>query len=282
MLNEARAREVGVTTSLTGKVAVVTGAGGGLGRAAALELSRRGATVVLVDRVTRECEQTAALLPGESLAITADITNEDDVDGYLDTARVTFGHVDLHHLNAGVVGSLAPFPSIPVDEFDHVISVNLRGQFLGLRGAFRQFAETKSTGAVVVTTSIHGLRGSADMPVYQMSKHGLVGLVRAGAMYGGPLGIRVNGVAPGIVPTARDEAVRADMSRRAVTGPMRRAGTPEEIATAVAFLLSEDASYINGAILPVDGGASAVNVVRPSGGAGSWSTEEFDTSYYPH
>jgi Dehydrogenases with different specificities (related to short-chain alcohol dehydrogenases) len=266
---------------MDGKVAVITGAGGGLGRATALELSRRGARVVLVDRAGDDARRTAELLPGESLVVEADVTREDEVAGYLEAARTRFGSIDLHHLNAGIVGTLTPLPQIPLSEFEDVTAVNLRGQFLGMRGAFREYAAQGAGGSIVVTTSIHGLRASADLPVYQMTKHGLVGLVQAGAVYGGPLGVRVNGVAPGVIPTARDEAVRADMAHRAATGPMRRAGRPEEIATAVAFLLSDDASYVNGAILPVDGGAAAVNIVRPSGGAGAWDTGAFDASYYP-
>jgi len=272
----AEPTEEGIMASRPSPVAVVTGAGSGLGRATAILLASQGVRVVLVDRDGEGLRQTATQLAGPSLVVEADISREEDVAGYLDAARREFGRIDAHHLNAGIVGSLTPFPDIPVDEFDQVVAVNLRGQFLGLRGAFRMFAEQGGGGAVVVTTSIHGLRGSADLASYQVTKHGLVGLVRAGAVYGGPLGVRVNGVAPGIVPTAKDPDVRADMRARAVTGPMRRAGEPEEIASAVAFLLSDASSYITGAILPVDGGASAVNIVRPSGGAGAWDVAAFD------
>ena len=115
-------------------------------------------------------------------------------------------------------------PDIPIEEFDEVVAGNLLGQFLGLRGAFRVFREKGGPGWVVVTTSIHGLHGSADLGAYQISKHGLVGLVRAGALFGGPLGIRVNAVAPEIVTTALDENTRADRIQWAATGPLRRAG----------------------------------------------------------
>lgn len=114
------------------------------------------------------------------------------------------GRVDLHHLNAGIPGSPGGFPDLDVTEFDRVMAVNVRGMFLGLRGAFRRYRAQHSTGAVVLTASIASLRGSADLIAYQTSKHAVLGLLRGAAMYGGPLGIRVNAVAPGMVPTNLD------------------------------------------------------------------------------
>jgi len=135
---------------------------------------------------------------------------------------------------------------------------------------------------VALTASIASLTGSADLLAYQTSKHAVVGLVRGAAMYGGPLGIRVNGVAPGIVPTNLFAAAAMvagghnDMARRASTTPLRRAGTPGDIAAVTTFLLSVDAGYITGQIVCADGGASVVNTVRPSGGSGAWDTTSID------
>ncbi len=133
----------------------------------------------------------------------------------------------------------------------------------------------------MITASIASLRGSADLIAYQTSKHAVLGLLRGAAMYGGPLGIRVNAVAPGIVPTALfSPAGRDDMVRRAASAPLRRAGTPDEIASVVAFLLSDEAAYMTGEVVSVDGGSSIVSTVRPSGGAGAWDFGALDERTY--
>jgi NAD(P)-dependent dehydrogenase (short-subunit alcohol dehydrogenase family) len=159
--------------------------------------------------------------------------------------------------------------------------VNVRGIFLGLRGAFRRYRAAGAAGSVVITASIASLRGSADLIAYQTSKHAVLGLLHGAAMYGGPLGIRVNAVAPGIVPTALfTPAGRADMVRRCATAPLRRAGTPDEIASVVAFLLSDEAAYMTGETVSVDGGSSVVSTVRDSGGAGAWDFGAHDERTY--
>ena len=270
--------------SLEGRVAVVTGAAGGIGGATAARLSREGAAVVLVDSDGDAAERTAKELDGDAIAVAADVSREEDVARYMDAAVQRFGRVDLHHLNAGIPGSAAALPDLTVEEFDRVIAVNVRGPFLGLRAAFRQYLRQEPRGgeAVVVTASIASLRGSADLLPYHTSKHGVLGLVRSAAVYGGPLGIRVNAVAPGIVPTdlfagaGSGPGTGNDMVRRASTSPMRRAGTPEEIAGVVAFLLGPDAGYLTGEVVSVDGGTSVVNTARPSGGAGAWDTATVD------
>ncbi|MET0806261.1 MAG: SDR family oxidoreductase, partial [Lacisediminihabitans sp.] len=155
-----------------------------------------------------------------------------------------------------------------------------------LRAAFRQFRAQGGAGGIVVTASIASLTGSADLLPYQTSKHGVVGLVHGAAVYGGPLGIRVNGVAPGIVPTelfasaASTTGGKNDMERRASTTPLRRAGAADEIAGVAAFLLSDDAAYVTGQIVSADGGATIVNTVRPSGGAGAWDPSGIDRALY--
>jgi NAD(P)-dependent dehydrogenase (short-subunit alcohol dehydrogenase family) len=285
---------------LDGKVAIVTGGGHGLGRASAIRLAEEGVHVVVADLDADAARQVAGSLATESAGAGGSIASEADTDAWLELAVRRFGRVDLYHLNAGIPGSFARLPDLTADDFDAVMSVNLRGTFLGLRAAFRQFerqagerqpGEDQSgagsgRGAICVTASIASLRGSADLLPYQTSKHGVVGLVHGAAVYGGPLGIRVNAVAPGIVPTELFAAAAGapggmnDMEARAATTPLRRAGTPADIAGVVAFLLSDDAGYITGEVVSADGGATCVSTVRPSGGAGAWDTAAADRKTY--
>lgn len=269
-----------------GRVAVVTGAGSGLGRASAERLAAEGARVVLVDVDEERARAVAAGIDGETLVVRGDVSSEADVEAYMALAVERFGRVDHHHLNAGIFGAFIPLPELPLEEFERVMAVNVRGQFLGVRAAFRQFSAQGAPGSIVLTASIASLTGSADLLAYHTSKHAVTGLVHGAAVYGGPLGIRVNAVAPGIVPTELFAAAagisggKDDMGRRASTTPLRRAGTAQEIASVAAFLLSEDAAYVTGQLVSADGGATIVNTVRPSGGAGAWDTRIVDEPLY--
>jgi NAD(P)-dependent dehydrogenase (short-subunit alcohol dehydrogenase family) len=256
---------------LAGKVAIVTGGGSGIGAAAALRLSREGSSVVVVDAKADAAERVAAELPGPGLAVAADVSSEDDVGRYMRAALERFGRVDLYHLNAGIAGTPAPIPDIEAAEFDRVLAVHARGMFLGLRAAFRQYRAQGGGGAVVTTASLAGLRGAADIVPYHVAKHAVVGLTQCAAVYGGPLGIRVNAVAPGIIPTGllagpgADPAALRDAAERAWNStPLGRMGTPEEVAALVAFLLSDDAAYVSGGVHAVDGAAGATNPFRPA------------------
>jgi NAD(P)-dependent dehydrogenase (short-subunit alcohol dehydrogenase family) len=289
---------MGAQRGLDGRVAVVTGGAGGIGAATARRLSAEGVRVVVVDTDESRAQQVAQSLAGPSTWVRADVADEADVARYLEVAVSHFGRVDLHHLNAGVAGSLTALPELTAEEFDRVMAVNVRGVFLGIRAAFRQFAvqppdpaagqdgAAGGSGAIVITASIGSLRGSADLLPYQTSKHAVLGLLHGAAVYGGPLGIRVNAVAPGIVPTDLFAATpdapggKADMTSRASTTPLRRAGTADDIAAVVAFLLSADAAYMTGEVVSADGGASIVSSVRPSGGAGAWDTAAHDRALY--
>src|SRR5690606_28224369 len=176
-------------------------------------------------------------------------------------------------------------------DFDRVIAINLRGVFLGVRAAFRQYEVQARAGApggaIVVTASIASLRAGDDLIAYHASKHGVVGVVKSAAMFGGPIGVRVNAVAPGIVPTALFAGAGSgpgggdDMARRAATSPLRRPGTGDEIASVVEFLLGDGAAYMTGEGVSVDGGAAAVSIVRPSGGAGAWDPRAHDLRMHP-
>jgi NAD(P)-dependent dehydrogenase (short-subunit alcohol dehydrogenase family) len=242
-----------------------------MGAATAARLSDEGASVVAVDINAEGAGAVAGSLPGPAIAVGADVSLEADVDRYVEAAVERFGRIDLHHLNAGIGGSLLPLPDVTVEEFDRIVAVDLRSVFLGLRAAFRQYRLQGSGGAIVTTASVAGLRASADIVPYQAAKHGVIGLTSSAAVYGGPLGVRANSIAPGIVPTGLlDEYPDPEAQRRwAITraknaAPLERMGTVEEVAALVAFLLSDESGYVTGQVIPIDGGATVTNTTRPA------------------
>jgi NAD(P)-dependent dehydrogenase (short-subunit alcohol dehydrogenase family) len=273
--------------SVAGKVCLITGAAGGLGSATARRLAADGVRLVLTDVDGERLAALAKELPVETVVHTGDVASEADVEAAVAAGVEAFGRIDLHHLNAGIPGPLVRLTELSVQDWDRVMGINLRGVFLGVREAFRQYERQGGGGAIVLTASIASLRGSDDLLAYQASKHGVLGLLKGAALYGGPIGVRVNAVAPGIVPTALFAAAGAspgggdDMVRRAATSPLRRAGTGDEIASVVAFLLGDGASYMTGEVVSVDGGAAAVSIVRPSGGAGAWDPRPGDVRMHP-
>jgi NAD(P)-dependent dehydrogenase (short-subunit alcohol dehydrogenase family) len=252
----------------TGKVVVVTGAGGGIGRATAARLAAEGASLVLVDRVKQALDETRAVIERAGVpvvAVEADVTQWSDVQRYVAAASERFGGIDAFFNNAGILGAVSPLTEYPEAEFDRVLAVNVKGVWLGMKAVAPAMA-ARGGGAIVNTASIAGLRGSPNLIAYTASKHAVVGLTRSAAIELVRRGIRVNAVCPAPIETpmareleqgfARDNPARAH-ERFAASIPMRRFGEPDEVAALVVFLLSSDAAYINGGIYTVDGGSMA-------------------------
>jgi NAD(P)-dependent dehydrogenase (short-subunit alcohol dehydrogenase family) len=259
--------------SLRNKVAVVTGAAGGIGSAVARRLSQEGARVVAVDLDAAAAERIAAGLPTNAIGVGADVASSEDVDRYMSAALERFGRIDGVHLNAAYPGKLVPLVDSETADFDKVMATNVRGVYLGLRAAVRQLAGQADGGAVVVTSSTAGLAGAPLWGPYVASKHAVIGLVRSAALEAARDRIRINAVCPGLTDTdmARSTEDVADPNDRSAARaicehrvPIGRYAEPYEMAASVAWLLSDEASYITGATLAIDGGLTAGGYVSPA------------------
>jgi NAD(P)-dependent dehydrogenase (short-subunit alcohol dehydrogenase family) len=251
-----------------GKVVVISGGGGGIGRATAVRLAGEGARLVLVDRARDALAASLAAVEGAggiALSVEADVTRRTDVERYVAVAQERFGSIDAFFNNAGILGPVRPLVEYPEDDFDRVIAVNLKGVWLGLR-TVGPILMARGGGAIVNTASIAGLRSAANLVAYAASKHGVVGLTRTAAAEFARRGVRVNAVCPAPIDTAMAAELeqhwgRGDpvtfRKRMSATIPLGRYGTPEEVAALVTFLLSEEASYLSGGIYTVDGGSMA-------------------------
>jgi NAD(P)-dependent dehydrogenase (short-subunit alcohol dehydrogenase family) len=249
----------------TGRVAIVTGAAGGIGGAVARLLASEGAKVVVVDREEEGLQKIAAEV-GSTTAVVADVSVEADVHAYVQRAVADHGRIDLFMNNAGIEGAFGPITDIEVEEFDRVMAINARGVFLGLQKVMRVMRDQGDGGAIVNTASMAVIRARADFSPYIASKYAVAGLTSAAAYDGAPFGIRVNAVAPGLIDTRMAHSVAAltaphdpqgRMDAIAQQVPLRRYGTPEEVAHSVAWLLSDAASYVTGSLHATDGGFNA-------------------------
>ena len=250
--------------TLHGKIALVTGAGSGIGRATSLVLAREGATVVVSDVNAQGGEETLSAIKdmgGDGMFVHADVSRAADVEALVDATVAAYGRLDCAYNNAGIEGYIGGrLHEYPEDTWDRLMDINAKGVWLCLKYEIRQMLK-QGGGAIVNTASAAGLVGSRRLSAYSASKHAVVGLTKSAALEYATDGIRVNAVCPGIIDTPMMDRLVEGREDYAATIPTRqpigRKGTPEEIAEAVAWLCSDAASLVTGLAMSVDGAFTA-------------------------
>lgn len=251
-----------------GKVAIITGAAGGIGRAAAIRLASEGACIVAVDLGEADMIDTLADVKGaggEGIAVAADVSRWSDVENYVAQAVSRFGGVDYLFNNAGIEGAVTSLLDYPEDTWDRVMAVNVKGVWLGIKAA-APVMRRRGGGSIVNTSSVAGLGGTPRFPAYGTSKHAVIGLTKAASIELAPDRIRVNAICPSPIETRMMRSLERGLNPdepeaahqlMAANIPLGRYGEPAEVAALTAFLFSDDASYITGGIYTVDGGSRA-------------------------
>ena len=252
---------------LAGKHTIVTGAGSGIGRASARKFAAEGAAVLAVDRVKSAIEETVAQIVGaggKAIGVTADVGAEAEVENFVARAVEAFGGLDAVYANAGISGGLLPLAEQTVEHWQEILRINLIGPFLAIKHAAPLMVR-QGAGSIICTASVAGLRANAGGNPYSASKAGVISLVQtaANSLYG--TGVRVNAICPGLIETGMTEPIferareRGTHERIGQLNPLTRYGNPEEIAAMAAFLTSDEASYVNGQAIAVDGGLSSTH-----------------------
>jgi NAD(P)-dependent dehydrogenase (short-subunit alcohol dehydrogenase family) len=249
---------------LEGKSVIITGAGSGIGRAAALLFTKEGAKLIAVDRseAVKDTVEQVRKAGGTAEAVMADAGSEKDVIGFIDKALSAYGRLDAIWANAGISGGLVPLAEQTVEHWQEILRINLIGPFLAIKYAMPHMIAQKS-GAIVLTASVAGLKSGASGHPYAASKAGVISLVQTTAYSLSGTGVRINAVCPGLVETGMTKPLFDNARQRGTEqkigqlNPLKRAGQPHELAAMGLFLASDEASYVNGQAIPVDGGLTA-------------------------
>lgn len=243
---------------MSGKVALITGAGSGIGHAAALAFARAGAAVVLAGRREAELQAVAGLVTaagGKAAAVPTDVSDAGAVEALVKGAIDRFGRLDAAFNNAGTLGILKPIVQLTAEDFDRVMSVNLRGVWLLVKHEIEVMTAQGCGGTIVNTTSFVAQAASAGTSIYAASKAAVDSMIRAVALEAGPSGIRINNIAPGVIRTPMSQGLGAEMSAAlAAHAALKRLGEPEDVGDVAVWLCTDEARFITGQTILVDGG----------------------------
>ncbi len=254
------------TGALAGKVAIITGAGSGIGRASAIRFAAEGAKVVLGD-MSDSVHETAKMIGDAATAMQMDAGKEEDVAAIVAHAITTFGQVDIAFANAGISGGMEGIFDNTVENFTEVLRVNLIGPWLMVKHAGKAMVDAKNGGSIILTASVAGIRSGAGGPPYSASKAGVINLTKVSSQQMSDTGVRVNAICPGLTETGMTKPTFEYAKDKGVThklgqlNPLRRGAQPEELANMALFLASDQASYVNGQAIAVDGGLSSSHPV---------------------